>query len=93
MRWRSQDCVEGFSLTVPPDGSQAELKANPTLGLFKGLTTFSQLWYDLDGIAYTVEAPIAIMDEPAYPYRGLMLDTAGDYFPIADIQRTLDDMI
>ncbi|KAF5343337.1 hypothetical protein D9758_014168 [Tetrapyrgos nigripes] len=81
--------VEGYSLTVPSDGSQAELKANSTLGLFRGLTTFSQLWYDLDGTAYTVEAPIAIVDEPPI---GLMLDTARNYFPVADIKRTLDTM-
>lgn len=47
-----------------------------TLGLLRGLTTFSQLWYSLDNILYTPEAPINIRDSPAYPYRGFMLDTA-----------------
>ncbi|THU82938.1 N-acetylhexosaminidase [Dendrothele bispora CBS 962.96] len=84
--------VEGYSLTVPADGSQATLKANSTLGLFRGLTTFSQLWYELNGTTYSVEAPIEITDEPAYPYRGLMLDTARNFFPVADIKRTLDAM-
>ncbi|KAJ3771323.1 N-acetylhexosaminidase [Lentinula raphanica] len=84
--------VEGYTLTVPEDGSAATIKANSTLGLFRGLTTFGQLWYDLNNTTYTVEAPIAITDSPAYPYRGFMLDTARNYFPVSDILRTLDAM-
>ncbi|KAF8754955.1 beta-acetyl hexosaminidase like [Rhizoctonia solani] len=38
------------------------------------------------------QAPYAITDKPAYPYRGLHLDTARNYFPVADIKRTLDAM-
>ncbi|KAG5732634.1 hypothetical protein E4T56_gene16912, partial [Termitomyces sp. T112] len=63
-----------------------------TLGLFRGLTTFGQLWYDLNGITYTLQAPFDIVDSPAFPYRGLMLDTARNYFPVEDIKRTLDAM-
>jgi len=58
--------VEGYTLSVPGDGSDAVLTANSTLGLFRGLTTFGQLWYDLQGTTYTLEAPIAIEDAPAY---------------------------
>jgi len=36
---------EGYSLDVPADGSGAVLSAASTLGLFKGLNTFAQLWY------------------------------------------------
>lgn len=57
---------EGYTLEVPADGSQAVLSANSTLGLFRGLTTFSQLWYDWEGSSYTLEAPINITDFPAY---------------------------
>ncbi|KAF9464152.1 N-acetylhexosaminidase [Collybia nuda] len=84
--------VEGYTLTIPADGSGAILKANSTLGLFRGLTTFGQLWYDWDGTTYSLEAPFDIVDAPAYPYRGLMLDTARNYFPVSDIKRTLDAM-
>lgn len=58
---------EEYVLHVPSDGSPATLSANSTLGLLRGLTTFEQLWYDLDGAAtYTLEAPISITDAPAY---------------------------
>ncbi|KAF5367788.1 hypothetical protein D9615_010509 [Tricholomella constricta] len=38
-------------------------------------------------------APISIVNDiPAFPYRGFMLDTARNFFPVADIKRTLDAM-
>lgn len=57
---------ESYTLSVPADGSGATLTANTTLGLFRGLTTFSQLWYYTDGHTYTLEAPMSISDAPAY---------------------------
>ncbi|CDS07988.1 hypothetical protein LRAMOSA01937 [Lichtheimia ramosa] len=38
------------------------------------------------------ETPIHIEDAPAYPHRGLMLDTARNYYPVKDILRTIDGM-
>ncbi|KDR82556.1 hypothetical protein GALMADRAFT_206396 [Galerina marginata CBS 339.88] len=84
--------VEGYTLVIPADGSDATLQANSTLGLFRGLTTFGQIWYDLSGSTYTLQAPFNIVDSPAYPYRGFMLDTARNFFPVDDIKRTLDAM-
>ena len=58
---------ESYSLIIPADGSSATLTANSTLGLLRGLTTFTQLWYYVDGTVYTYEAPISIpSDYPAY---------------------------
>jgi hexosaminidase len=48
---------EGYSLVVPGDGSHAVLKANWTLGLFRGLNTFSQLWFTVPGTVYMIGAP------------------------------------
>lgn len=56
---------EAYILTVPTTGD-ATIQANSTLGLFRGLTTFSQLWYVSGDDIYTLEAPIAINDKPAY---------------------------
>ena len=57
---------EEYILIIPDDGSSATLTANSTLGLYRGLTTFGQLWYYYGGQTYTLEAPIAITDKPAY---------------------------
>ncbi|KIJ62655.1 glycoside hydrolase family 20 protein [Hydnomerulius pinastri MD-312] len=83
---------EKYALTVPSDGTPATLSANSTLGLFRGLTTFSQLFYEYDGVIYAPDTPVQIEDWPAYPYRGFMLDTARNYYSVADIKRTLDAM-
>ena len=58
--------VEAYTLIIPADGSEATLSANSSLGLLRGLTTFEQLWYELDGKTYTLQAPIKIHDYPAY---------------------------
>jgi hexosaminidase len=57
---------ETYCLEVPTDGSTAILSVNTALGVFRGLTTFEQLWYDLDGLTYTLHAPVLINDAPAY---------------------------
>ena len=57
---------EEYSLSIPSDGSAATLIANSTLGLFRGLTTFEQLWYSTGDSTYTLEAPISIEDAPAF---------------------------
>ena len=72
---------EAYTLTVPADGTPAVVRANSTLGLFRGLTTFGQMWYALPGAGkdaapYALGVPVWIEDSPAYPYRGLTLDTA-----------------
>ncbi|KAG1851814.1 glycoside hydrolase family 20 protein [Suillus tomentosus] len=83
---------EEYALNIPADGSAATLTANSTLGLYRGLTTFNQLFYYYGGVTYTLLAPISIKDTPAYPFRGLGLDTSRHYYPVSDIQRTLDAM-
>ncbi|KAG2139125.1 glycoside hydrolase family 20 protein [Suillus bovinus] len=83
---------EEYALTIPADGSAATLTANSTLGLYRGLTTFNQIFYHFEGVTYTLLAPIAITDAPAYPFRGLGLDTSRNYYAVSDILRTLDAM-
>lgn len=68
---------ESYCLEVPADGSSAVLSANTALGVFRGLTTFEQLWYDLDGITYTLQAPIQIRDAPAYVSPSQRLSQSG----------------
>ncbi|EJC98475.1 beta-hexosaminidase [Fomitiporia mediterranea MF3/22] len=83
---------EGYTLSVPADGSDAILEASTTLGLFRGLTTFEQLWYTFDGQVYAVDMPLHVVDAPAFPYRGLSFDTSRNFYPVCDLKRTLDAM-
>ncbi|KAF5315482.1 hypothetical protein D9619_007226 [Psilocybe cf. subviscida] len=84
---------EGYSLTLPATGGTATISASSTLGLFRGLTTFEQLFYTTGDTVYVFQAPVTITnDSPAFPFRGFMLDTSRNFYPVADIKRTLDAM-
>ncbi|CDO76788.1 Glycoside Hydrolase Family 20 protein [Trametes cinnabarina] len=91
---------ESYELSIPDDRGVATLVANSSLGLLRGLTTFEQLWYDHKGTKYTLEAPIHILDEPAFlvsiprPAAAKLKANSGmnGSFPVADILRTLDAM-
>ena len=48
-RARIEDREEGYWLDVPADGTGAVLRARSTLGLFRGLNTFTQLWFSYGG--------------------------------------------
>ncbi|KAJ1969372.1 Glucosamine-6-phosphate isomerase (Glucosamine-6-phosphate deaminase) (GNPDA) (GlcN6P deaminase), partial [Dimargaris verticillata] len=86
---------ESYNLTIPDPVPATEglLEANTVWGALRGLETFSQLTYTLSNKQLVIgDLPVAITDSPAYPHRGLMLDTARNYFPVDDIKRTLDAM-
>lgn len=57
---------ESYSLSISHRRTDAIIKANSTLGLFRGLTTFEQLWYDGKGVKYMLNGDIEIADEPAF---------------------------
>jgi hexosaminidase len=67
---------EGYTLSIPSNGTPAVLSANSTLGLFRGLTTFSQFWYDFNGVTYTNVGPVSIVkDVPAYVWCSNQIST------------------
>ncbi|KAL8283200.1 hypothetical protein RQP46_005978 [Phenoliferia psychrophenolica] len=43
-------------------------------------------------LRYILNTPLKIVDSPAFPHRGFMLDTSRSYYPIKDIERTLEVM-
>ncbi|UZJ56163.1 hypothetical protein CBS101457_005483 [Exobasidium rhododendri] len=89
---------ESYSLTIPEGSGEAVLKAGNALGALRGLATFAQLVYRLPGnkdgsdVKYIPHLPIKIEDKTAFPYRGIMLDTARNYLPVASIKKTIDVM-
>ncbi|KAM5540681.1 hypothetical protein V8D89_005712 [Ganoderma adspersum] len=83
---------EGYSLSISHAVPSATLVAQSTLGLLRGLTTFEQLWYDHNGTKYMLDGGVEIVDQPAFPYRGFSFDTSRNFYPVADILRTIDAM-
>ncbi|KAI7870723.1 glycoside hydrolase superfamily [Spinellus fusiger] len=86
---------EAYDLEISPKEISGILRAQTVWGALRGLETFSQLIQgnvkdedaeekkptDFQGL-FIPYAPIHIMDEPRFPHRGLMLDTARNFFPV-----------
>jgi hexosaminidase len=79
---------ESYELQVLPAG--AKLQARTVTGAVRGLETFLQLISPGPG-GWRVPA-VTIEDQPRFPWRGLMLDVARHWMPIAVVERSLDGM-
>jgi hexosaminidase len=79
---------ESYTLDVTSEG--ALLKAPARAGALHGLETFGQLvTFGKDGF----EVPaVHIEDNPRFPWRGLMLDSARHWMPLEVVKRNLDAM-
>ena len=79
---------ESYTLDVTSDG--ALLKAPTRAGALHGLETFGQL-VTLAQNGFEVPA-VHIEDNPRFPWRGLMLDSARHWMPLEVVKRNLDAM-
>ncbi|KAK7184653.1 hypothetical protein DPSP01_000380 [Paraphaeosphaeria sporulosa] len=81
---------ESYALELS-EGGNVSITANSSLGIVRGLVTFTQLFYKhSDGGAYTPLAPVIIFDIPVFQHRGINLDVSRNYFSVKDIERTID---
>jgi hexosaminidase len=85
---------ESYTLAVPADGSPATLSAGTFYGALRGLESFSQLvQFDYNsGLYFIPSAPILIADAPAFPYRGMMIDTSAHFVPVPVLRHLIDSM-
>lgn len=93
------DHDEGYLLTVTAQA--VEIKARTSHGLFYGIQSLLQLLppsiaFDDPtlvpaGVKWTIPA-VEIEDYPRYSYRGMHLDVARHFFPVAFIKKYLDLM-
>ncbi len=79
---------ESYILDVSTAG--ARLRASTPLGTMHGLQTFLQL-VDVSPEGFAVPA-VTIQDQPRFPWRGLMIDSARHFIPLDVIRRNLDGM-
>lgn len=80
---------ESYTLDVPASGGSATLTAPTWVGAIRGLETFSQL---VTGGDEPVVHTATIKDSPSYGHRGISMDTARNFYPVADLLRTIDAM-
>lgn len=84
---------ESYSIAVTKDG-KATIEANSSIGVLRALETFLQLFFKHSSgtFWYTPFAPVSVKDEPEYPHRGVLLDTARNWFEVEHIKRMIDAM-
>lgn len=86
------DINESYTLSIAEDGD-VQITADTSNGVLHALESFTQLFYQHSQSAsgiYTPYAPVTILDAPKFPYRGLNLDVARNWYPKSDILRTID---
>jgi hexosaminidase len=86
---------ESYALAVPANASAAITLTAPTqFGALAGLETLSQLLaWDAATRTYSVaSAPLQIADGPAFAWRGLLVDTARHFQPIASLRAIIESM-
>lgn len=81
---------EGYVLDVAPD--RIEVRARTSTGLFYGGVTLWQLLAPGAAGAPLHVPAMHIEDYPRFRWRGLMLDSARHYQPVAFIEKLLDEM-
>jgi hexosaminidase len=82
---------ESYTVTLSDEG-KATIAANSSVGIARGLVTFTQLFYThSDGKhTYTPVAPVNIYDAPKFQHRGINLDVSRNWFSVSDIKRQID---
>ena len=79
---------EGYRLKV---GDDVQLSARTGAGLLHGVQTLRQL-LPAHAQGEVVLPRVSVDDAPAYPWRGLSLDVARSFLPVAYLEKTLDRM-
>ena len=85
-----QKYKEDEKYTLDISTNQSLLSANSSYGVLRGIETFLQLI--TNGPHGSVVPAVHIVDEPRFPWRGLMLDSARHFIPIQDIKRLINGM-
>ncbi|XP_075980939.1 beta acetylhexosaminidase fused lobes [Anticarsia gemmatalis] len=89
------DTDESYKLSLRPGKKSlvAKITAHSFCGARHGLETLSQIvWLDPYAASLLILEAATVVDAPRFPYRGLLLDTARNFFPTKDILRTIDAM-
>ncbi|XP_071736050.1 beta-hexosaminidase 2-like [Rutidosis leptorrhynchoides] len=80
---------ESYTLNIPANSNGATITAATAWGAMRGLESFSQLIW---GNPATVAAGVEISDWPLFEHRGILLDTARNFYEVEDLMRLIGAM-
>ena len=81
---------ESYALKCSPVANGAgtcTVVASHTVGALRGLETLAHLAH-----AASIPLPLSTTDAPRFPYRGLLIDSARHFLPVASVKRVIDAM-
>ena len=79
---------ESYRLECVLDG--CTITAPETVGALRGLETLAHFAYATANTSLPL--PLTVVDSPAFPYRGLLIDSARHFLPVRVVKRMLDGM-
>ncbi|KAF8981275.1 hypothetical protein BGZ46_003048 [Entomortierella lignicola] len=80
---------ETYTLDITADG-KGTIKAKTVWGALHGLQTLNQIIISDGHNGLEIEQPVHIQDGPKYPHRGVMYDTARNFYPLDSLKRQID---
>ncbi|ODA77962.1 hypothetical protein RJ55_06565 [Drechmeria coniospora] len=83
---------ESYNLTISASSSTIKIAAVTPWGALHAFTTLQQLVISDGRGGLMVEQPVAVKDEPLYPYRGVMIDTARNFISVEKIKEQIDGL-
>ena len=86
-----QSTDESYTLQVGADGS-GTLEGKTIYGTLRGMETLAQL-VSFIRPGRISNLPIHIEDKPAFQYRGLMVNPAGQFMPVSFLKRVVDGLV
>jgi hexosaminidase len=82
---------ESYTLRVTPKG--IEISASDNAGVLYGIETFKQILVQTwNGKSFDIPCMV-IQDQPAFAFRGFMLDASRHFQPVATVKHVLDYML
>ena len=83
---------EAYTLDLEQGAAAVVLVVSSYAGLLRGLETFSQL-VTVVSTALRLPATIRVQDAPSFEHRGILLDTARNFMPLATLEQTIDALM
>ena len=80
--------IEAYSLSVPAVGGNVTLVCATAYGCLRGFETFVQLTVRQAVLA----APVVVDDAPRFSHRGVLVDTARHFLPLATLRAVVEGM-
>ncbi|KAF9410016.1 hypothetical protein BGZ94_001784 [Podila epigama] len=80
---------ESYTLDISAAGT-GTIKAKTTWGALHALNTLTQIVIDDGKDGLQIEQPVKIKDAPNYTHRGVLYDTARNFYPVKSLLKQID---